>query len=78
MYIPGEAAVRTQEGQVRPAASQLAPRHTPTFCAPHAHPLLPTAMACVSYGFVLVRVCVEVGKCAAYEPSPVESCLGIT
>jgi hypothetical protein len=27
-----------------------------TFCAPHAHPLLPTAMAFVSYGFVLVRV----------------------
>jgi len=32
------------------------PRCTLTFCAPHAHPLLPTAMAFVSYGFVLVRV----------------------
>jgi hypothetical protein len=32
------------------------PQHTITFCAPHAHPLLPTAMAFVSYGFVLVRV----------------------
>ena len=27
-----------------------------SFCAPHAHPLLPTAMAFVSDGFVLVRV----------------------
>jgi hypothetical protein len=30
------------------------PQHTLTFCAPHAHPLLPTAMAFVSYGLVLV------------------------
>jgi hypothetical protein len=35
------------------------PRCTLTFCAPHAHPLLPTAMAFVSYGFVLVRVRVQ-------------------
>jgi hypothetical protein len=32
------------------------PQHTLTFCAPHAHPLPPTSMAFVSYGFVLVRV----------------------
>jgi hypothetical protein len=36
--------------------SQTSTLHTLTFCAPHAHPLLPTAMAFVSYGFVLVRV----------------------
>jgi hypothetical protein len=27
-------------------------QHNLTFCAPHAHPLLPSAMAFVSYGFV--------------------------
>jgi hypothetical protein len=32
------------------------PHHTLTCCAPHAHPLLPTAMAFVPYGFVLVQV----------------------
>ena len=32
------------------------PHRTLTCCAPHAHPLLPTAMAFVPYGFVLVKV----------------------
>jgi hypothetical protein len=32
------------------------PQHTLTFCAPHSHPLLSTAITFVSYGFVLVRV----------------------
>merc|ERR1719329_1519113 len=36
-----------------------------TFCAPHAHPLLPTAMAFVPYGFVLVQVQVQT---APYMP----------
>jgi hypothetical protein len=34
-------------------------QHTLTFCAPHAHPLLPTAMAFVPHGFVLVEVEVQ-------------------
>jgi hypothetical protein len=35
------------------------PHHTLTCCKPHAHPLLPTAMAFVSHGFVLVQVQVQ-------------------
>jgi hypothetical protein len=33
------------------------PQKILTFCAPHAHPLLPTAMAFVSYGFSSVHDC---------------------
>jgi hypothetical protein len=32
------------------------PHFALTFCAPHAHPLLPTAMTFVSYGFCIVQV----------------------
>jgi hypothetical protein len=40
------------------------------FCAPHAHPVLTTAMAFVSYGFVLVRVRVVATAliCFGYMP----------
>ena len=44
-----------------------------TCCTPHAHPLLPTAMAFVPYGFVLVQVQVH----SAPTPHTVPRALGL-
>jgi hypothetical protein len=49
-----------RDARATPAHSEL----LRTACAPHAHPLLPTVMAFVSYGFVLIRVRVRKAKSA--------------
>jgi hypothetical protein len=41
----------------------IPPHRALTFCAPHAHPLLSTVMAFVSYGSVLVLVRVRAANC---------------
>jgi hypothetical protein len=43
----------TLTGATRHPRLPTPPQHTLTFCAPHARPLQPTAVAYVSYGFVL-------------------------
>jgi hypothetical protein len=47
------------------------PFDTLTCCAPHAHPLLPTAMAFVPYGFVLVQVQVHLTSLMIINLTPI-------
>jgi len=59
--LPDLARARLQRQHTHPSATRhprlpIPTHHTLTCCAPHAHPLLPTAMAFVPYGLVLAQV----------------------